>query len=111
MAAPTRLSAFGPAPPEEVGGDPHPVVADPEDGVAAITVEAARRLKASGADGLLLASATMHKVEGAVAAHTGLPVLHIADATAENLVAAITGATDNVVTARAARHATVKEQA
>ena len=50
------------------------------DGVAKIAVEAARRLKASGAEGLLLASATMHKVEGAVAAETGLPVLHIADA-------------------------------
>jgi D-xylose transport system ATP-binding protein len=37
--------------------------------------------------------------------------LAIADATAENLVAAITGAADNVVTARAARRATVKEQA
>jgi ABC-type sugar transport system ATPase subunit len=34
-----------------------------------------------------------------------------AEATSENLVAAITGATDNVVTARAARRATVKEQA
>ena len=57
------------------------------DGVAGVTVDAARRLKASGADGLLLASATMHKVEGAVAAHTGLPVLHIADAAADRLLA------------------------
>ncbi len=57
------------------------------DGVAAIAVEAARRLKASGAEGLLLASATMHKVEGAVAAETGLPVLHIADAAADRLLA------------------------
>ena len=57
------------------------------DGVAQIAVEAARRLKASGADGLLLASNTMHKVEGAVAAATRLPVLHVADATADRLVA------------------------
>ena len=57
------------------------------DGVTQVTVEAARRLKASGADGLLLASATMHKVEGAVAAHTRLPVLHIADAAADRLQA------------------------
>jgi len=57
------------------------------DGVAQVTVDAARRLKASGAEGLLLASATMHKVEGAVAAETGLPVLHIADAAADRLLA------------------------
>ena len=57
------------------------------DGVARIAVEAAKRLKASGAEGLLLASNTMHKVEGAVAAETRLPVLHIADATADRLVA------------------------
>jgi aspartate racemase len=57
------------------------------DGVAHMVVEAARRLKASGAEGLLLASNTSHKVEGAAAAETGLPVLHIADATADRLVA------------------------
>ncbi|HJS41472.1 MAG TPA: amino acid racemase [Sphingomicrobium sp.] len=57
------------------------------DGVARVTVEAGRRLKASGAEGLLLASGTMHKVEGAVAAETGLPVLHIADAAGDRLVA------------------------
>ncbi len=57
------------------------------DGVAHVTVEAGRRLKASGAEGLLLASGTMHKVEGAVAAETGLPVLHIADAVGNRLVA------------------------
>jgi aspartate racemase len=57
------------------------------DGVAHVTVEAGRRLKTSGAEGLLLASGTMHKVEGAVAAETGLPVLHIADAAADRLLA------------------------
>ena len=57
------------------------------DGVARVAVDAARRLKASGAEGLLLASNTMHKVEGAVTAETGLPVLHIAEAAAERLVA------------------------
>lgn len=57
------------------------------DGVAHVTVEAGRRLKASGAEGLLLASGTMHKVEGAVAAETGLPILHIADAAADRLLA------------------------
>ena len=57
------------------------------DGVARIVVEAARRLKASGVEGLLLASNTLHKVEGAVAAETGLAILHIADPTADRLVA------------------------
>ena len=57
------------------------------DGVAAIVVEAGRRLKNSGAEGLLLASGTMHKVEGAVASEAGLPVLHIADAAADRLLA------------------------
>ena len=57
------------------------------DGVARVVVEAARRLKASGAEALLLASNTSHKVEGAVAAETGLPILHIADPTADCLVA------------------------
>ena len=57
------------------------------DGVAKVVVEAARRLKASGAEALLLASNTSHKVEGAAAAETGLPILHIADVTADRLVA------------------------
>ena len=56
------------------------------DGVARVAVEAAQRLKRSGAEGLLLASNTMHKVE-AIAAQTGLPVLHIAEATADRLQA------------------------
>ena len=57
------------------------------DGVAKTVVEAALRLKASGAEALLLASNTSHKVEGAVTAETGLPVLHIADSTADRLAA------------------------
>ncbi|MEO7411430.1 MAG: amino acid racemase [Sphingomicrobium sp.] len=56
------------------------------DGVAKIVVDAARRLKSSGAEALLLASNTSHKVEGAVAAETGLPIIHIADPTADRLV-------------------------
>ncbi|MEO6581005.1 MAG: amino acid racemase [Sphingomicrobium sp.] len=55
------------------------------DGVANIVVEAARRLKASGAEALLLASNTSHKVEGAAVAETGLPILHIAEPTADRL--------------------------
>ena len=57
------------------------------DGVAKVVVDAAKRLKASGAEALLLGSNTSHKVEGAAAAETGLPILHIADPTADRLVA------------------------
>ena len=57
------------------------------DGVAKVAIEAARRLKASGAEGLLLASNTGHKVFDEVAGATGLPIIHIADPTAEKLVA------------------------
>ena len=57
------------------------------DGVAKIAVAAATRLAASGAEGLLLASNTLHKVEVAVTAASGLPVINIADATADKIVA------------------------
>lgn len=55
--------------------------------VAQVTIETAKRLKASGAEGLLLASNTMHRVADEVAAATGLPILHIGDAAAERIVA------------------------
>ncbi len=56
-------------------------------GVARTTVEAAQRLKAGGVEGLLLASNTMHKVAEEVAEETGLPILHIGDATADRIAA------------------------
>ncbi len=56
-------------------------------GVARVAVEAARRVKASGAQGLLLASNTLHKVHDEIAEAAGLPILHIADPTAERLAA------------------------
>jgi len=56
-------------------------------GVARVAVDAARRVKASGAQGLLLASNTLHKVYDEIAEATGLPILHIADPTAERLAA------------------------
>jgi aspartate racemase len=56
-------------------------------GVARVAIEAAKRVKASGAEGLLLASNTLHKVHDEIADATGLPILHIADAAAEKLVA------------------------
>jgi aspartate racemase len=57
------------------------------DGVAAVTIEAAKRLQASGVDGMLIASNTGHKVYDAVAANVDVPLLHIGEATAERLVA------------------------
>jgi aspartate racemase len=45
-------------------------------------------LRAAGAEALLIATNTMHKVADEVAAAAGLPVLHIADATAAALRAA-----------------------
>ena len=44
---------------------------------------AARGLEAAGAEILLLCTNTMHKVADAVAASTGIPLLHLGDATAE----------------------------
>jgi aspartate racemase len=51
-------------------------------GTADILDEAARGLAAAGAEGILLATNTMHKVADEIEAASGLPVLHIADATA-----------------------------
>lgn len=56
-------------------------------GVARTAVEAAERLKASGAQGLLLASNTLHKVCDEIAEATSLPILHIGDATADRISA------------------------
>jgi len=52
----------------------------------AMVVDAAERLKAAGAEGLLLASNTMHKAVGPVVAATGLPLVDIREATADRLV-------------------------
>ena len=53
--------------------------------VAAHMVDSARRLQAAGADGLLIASNTMHRVHDEIAAVLAIPVLHIADAVGERL--------------------------
>lgn len=57
------------------------------DGVAKVTIDAARRLEASGAEGIIITSNTGHKVYDAVAANVRVPMLHIADATGDRLVA------------------------
>lgn len=57
------------------------------DGVAKVTLEAAARLVASSAEGVIITSNTGHKVFDAVAPKIPVPMLHIADATADKLVA------------------------
>ena len=54
---------------------------------ARILAVAARRVEAAGADFLLLCTNTMHKVAPQIAAAVEIPLLHIADATAEVLSA------------------------
>ncbi|MDR7276353.1 aspartate/glutamate racemase family protein [Catenuloplanes atrovinosus] len=49
---------------------------------------AARALEAGGAELLALCTNTMHKVAGEVQSHVRIPLLHIADATAEAALAA-----------------------
>src|SRR3546814_15076251 len=46
----------------------------------------AKRLERAGAEGLLIASNTMHKVYDRVAGEVQIPMLHIGDITAEKLV-------------------------
>ena len=57
------------------------------DGTAKILARAASGIEAAGADCLLICTNTMHKVADTIAAAIGIPLLHIADATAEVLVA------------------------
>ena len=50
-----------------------------------LLASAARELERGGAEGILLATNTMHKVAESIETATDLPFLHIADATAERL--------------------------
>ncbi|MBM4796545.1 aspartate/glutamate racemase family protein [Streptomyces sioyaensis] len=50
---------------------------------AGVLAEAARALEAAGAEILLLCTNTMHKVAGQVAAAVTVPLLHLADTTAD----------------------------
>ena len=53
--------------------------------MAAILGDAAQSLSAAGADCIVIATNTMHKVADQVIAQCDLPLLHIADATADKL--------------------------
>ena len=50
-----------------------------------LLAEAAQALHRAGAEGLVLCTNTMHKVAAAISAATPLPLLHIADATAQQI--------------------------
>jgi aspartate racemase len=52
---------------------------------AARLVEASLRIERAGASFLVICSNTMHRVAGRIERATGLPLLHIADATADRL--------------------------
>lgn len=54
---------------------------------------AARQLEAAGADCVLICTNTMHKVAAQVEAATSLPLLHLADATAQRILAGPTAST------------------
>jgi aspartate racemase len=55
-------------------------------GTARILSEAAQRIQAAGADFLLICANTMHKVAPEIQSAIQIPLLHIADATAEIIV-------------------------
>ena len=57
------------------------------DEMGAILANSGKRLQAAGAQGLLIATNTMHKVVDDVQAATNLPIIHMADATAKAIQA------------------------
>ncbi|HEY6257371.1 MAG TPA: aspartate/glutamate racemase family protein [Xanthobacteraceae bacterium] len=57
------------------------------DEATALMIDAARRLERGGADLFLICSNTMHRMADAVAAAVSIPLLHIADPTAERIKA------------------------
>jgi aspartate racemase len=62
--------------------------ADDWDAAGALLADAARRLQQAGAEGLVICANTMHRVAPAVEAATTIPLLHLADVTADALLAA-----------------------
>jgi len=56
-------------------------------GTAKVLVDATQGLERAGAEGLLVATNTMHKVADEIEEASGIPLLHIADATADRLLA------------------------
>jgi aspartate racemase len=58
------------------------------DEAAQILIQCAQDLERGGADCIVLCTNTMHKLAGQIIASVGIPFLHIADATAEKIIAA-----------------------
>lgn len=58
------------------------------DGAGRVLAQSARQIEAAGADFLLICTNTMHKVAPQVEAAINIPLLHLADATAERIKAA-----------------------
>lgn len=58
------------------------------DDATALMIDAARRLERGGADFVVICTNTMHRMADQVQAAIGLPLLHIADPTAERIRAA-----------------------
>jgi len=54
-------------------------------GAAAVLVDAARRVEVAGADFIVLCTNTMHKLADEISNAVDIPMLHIADATADEL--------------------------
>lgn len=57
------------------------------DGLSAMMVDAAKRLQGAGAEAVLICANTMHKVAPVVEAQIEIPLIHIADATAQAIKA------------------------
>ncbi len=55
------------------------------DEAASVMIDAARRLEKGGADFVVICTNTMHKLADAVQETIAIPILHIADATAERI--------------------------
>ncbi|CAG0905019.1 unnamed protein product [Cyprideis torosa] len=51
-----------------------------------LLADCGRRLEAAGADALLICTNTMHQVADAVSAATSVPLIHLADATADHIL-------------------------
>ncbi|RAZ74764.1 aspartate/glutamate racemase family protein [Mesorhizobium atlanticum] len=58
------------------------------EGAGALLVEAAHKLEAAGAEGLVICTNTMHKLADAVQAAVSVPLIHVADATGRAVVEA-----------------------
>lgn len=56
------------------------------EGAAKILSKAAQNIEAGGADFLLICTNTMHKLYPEISASINIPILHLADATAEKLI-------------------------